>query len=243
MADSTSSVERSVRFYRRLLRAYPRSFRQQYGDEMALVFRELAMRAWQRDGAMGLWLLWCRALIDLVRSSPREHVAQWFGRNGGTSMDVRTMLTRHLTSDETDRHWGRVLTFISSVVIPLPIVRKCMMMQLTPAQWIIAGLATGLLTLQIMSFGLLFSLRMGKAWSRLRHDFYQCAIYVILGLAFILGIWKLRSVTTSEFEFNVGFDLLCNVVMGAMFLGTFLGIIKSSAKPQDDNPVTVKDVP
>src|SRR4051812_13998581 len=56
------------RFYRRLLWLYPREFREEYGEEMAYVFRNRAAD----EGAVRLWLA---LLGDAVRTAPREHFA------------------------------------------------------------------------------------------------------------------------------------------------------------------------
>ena len=57
-----------TRAYRRLLRLYPREFREEYGDEMASVYRHRAAD----EGAIRLWLA---LLVDVVRTAPREHVS------------------------------------------------------------------------------------------------------------------------------------------------------------------------
>lgn len=58
-------MKTSERIYRWLLRLYPRDFLDEYGQEMALVFRDRA-----RAGRTGLWL---QVLGDLVSHAPREH--------------------------------------------------------------------------------------------------------------------------------------------------------------------------
>jgi hypothetical protein len=55
----------SERIYRRLLRVYPRDFRDEYGEEMSLLFRCRAT-----DGCVRLWL---QVLGDLVFHAPKEH--------------------------------------------------------------------------------------------------------------------------------------------------------------------------
>lgn len=55
-----------ARVYRRLLSLYPREFREEYGDEMACIYRHRAAD----EGAVGLWLA---LLGDVVRTAPREH--------------------------------------------------------------------------------------------------------------------------------------------------------------------------
>jgi hypothetical protein len=70
---SPRSVESSVRVYKVLIKAYPASFRGEYGDEMALVFREQIIDAVRQRGAVGLITAWLRVLGDLARSAPEEH--------------------------------------------------------------------------------------------------------------------------------------------------------------------------
>lgn len=60
MAGSSRCVERSVRIYKALIKAYPAAFRQEYGSEMIGVFRDLATDAWLRQGRIGLLMLWFR---------------------------------------------------------------------------------------------------------------------------------------------------------------------------------------
>ena len=68
-------VERLVRIYGWMIKAYPAFFRRAYGDEMNWVFRDLAAEAWRRRGRFGLLALWFRVMLDLARSVPREHLA------------------------------------------------------------------------------------------------------------------------------------------------------------------------
>jgi putative ABC transport system permease protein len=57
-----------ARVYRRLLSLYPREFREEYGDEMAGVYRD-------RAADEGPVRLWPALLGDLLRTAPREHVS------------------------------------------------------------------------------------------------------------------------------------------------------------------------
>jgi putative ABC transport system permease protein len=67
-------MRRSERIYRRLLRLYPGDFREEYGQEMTLLFRARAT-----DGLLRLWF---QVLGDLLFHAPREH---W----GTMKQDVR----------------------------------------------------------------------------------------------------------------------------------------------------------
>jgi putative ABC transport system permease protein len=58
-------VGRSERIYRCLLHFYPRDFRDEYAEEMSLLFRARAS-----EGSIGLWL---QVVGDLVFHAPKEH--------------------------------------------------------------------------------------------------------------------------------------------------------------------------
>jgi putative ABC transport system permease protein len=56
------------RWYRRLLRFYPRDFRDQFGGEMTQLYRD-------RGREEPWWSLWCSLVLDLLRTAPSEHLA------------------------------------------------------------------------------------------------------------------------------------------------------------------------
>jgi predicted permease len=58
-------MKTSERIYRWLLRLYPRDFREEYGHEMSLLFRDRATG--------GVFRLWLQVLGDLMFHAPREH--------------------------------------------------------------------------------------------------------------------------------------------------------------------------
>ena len=57
-----------TRLYRRLLSLYPREFREEYGDEMARVYRE-------RAADEGVLRQWPGLVADLLRTAPGEHLS------------------------------------------------------------------------------------------------------------------------------------------------------------------------
>jgi hypothetical protein len=57
------------RFFAALCRLYPRSFRDEYGDEMLVTFRE--MHDARQDGPIGFWRL---IVLDLVRSAALQRL-------------------------------------------------------------------------------------------------------------------------------------------------------------------------
>src|SRR5688572_13694029 len=58
-------MKMSERLYRWLLRFYPREFRDEYGDEMSLLFRDRS-----QEGRLTLWL---QVAGDLLLHAPGEH--------------------------------------------------------------------------------------------------------------------------------------------------------------------------
>jgi hypothetical protein len=72
MIDSSRCIDWSTRLYRFLLKAYPVEFREAFGDEMTLIFREMAAEAWHRHGLSGLIFIWFRILADFSVSAPHQ---------------------------------------------------------------------------------------------------------------------------------------------------------------------------
>jgi len=65
--------------YSILLLAYPRQFRREYGPQMALLLVDCQRQARNRPALLRLWL---RALVDLVRTVPVEHLQNMREENG-----------------------------------------------------------------------------------------------------------------------------------------------------------------
>jgi lipopolysaccharide/colanic/teichoic acid biosynthesis glycosyltransferase len=64
----------SDRVYRLLLAAYPPRFRQDYGAQMAQLFRDCCRDMYRERGTAGLLCLWGRTLGDLAVTAMKEHV-------------------------------------------------------------------------------------------------------------------------------------------------------------------------
>jgi putative ABC transport system permease protein len=56
------------RWYRRLLRLYPKDFREEFGGEMTRLYRD-------RGREESAWSLWRSLIVDLIRTAPSEHVS------------------------------------------------------------------------------------------------------------------------------------------------------------------------
>ncbi len=70
------AVDLSIPVYRALLHVYPRRFRLQYRDEMAILFRDSCREAYRERGSLGLVPAWGRALMDLGSNAPGECVSE-----------------------------------------------------------------------------------------------------------------------------------------------------------------------
>ena len=76
----SKAVVASLRFYRRLLAAYPKAHREEYGGAMEQLFRDQCRAAWCAGHHRGLALLWLRVLPDLLKSSFLEQLSALKGR-------------------------------------------------------------------------------------------------------------------------------------------------------------------
>jgi capsular polysaccharide biosynthesis protein len=85
-APDSKPVALSGRLFQRLLAAYPKAHRREYGLPMAQLFRDQCRDAWRRRRGWGLIWLWLRVLPDLIKTSVVEHLS--------TLKERRTMLAR-----------------------------------------------------------------------------------------------------------------------------------------------------
>lgn len=65
----------SQRIYERLLLAYPKSHREEYGPAMSQLFRDQCRDAWNESQNWGVMKLWLRVLPELVKTSFIERLA------------------------------------------------------------------------------------------------------------------------------------------------------------------------
>lgn len=71
-------VTTSTKLYATLVRLYPQRFREAFGDELQLVFRDCARDGFQRAGAWGVLHVWLGVLPDLVNSAAEQHAGEDF---------------------------------------------------------------------------------------------------------------------------------------------------------------------
>jgi len=62
-SERSWAIRLSIQLYRRLLVAYPDTFRREYGAHMAQVFADCCREAAHADGVVGLWRYWRWLLV------------------------------------------------------------------------------------------------------------------------------------------------------------------------------------
>lgn len=94
----------SAKVYQLLLLAYPTQFQQEYGLQMAQVFRDCCLRTIRQRGTSGMLKLWVITLLDLVQSVVAEH------------MQKETQMKREMKPEDIRRAgWALILGAISFV--------------------------------------------------------------------------------------------------------------------------------
>ena len=84
-AEANSRVDRHERLYRKLLIAYPRGFRDEYGDDLVQGFRDLMLFSTDGRG------VWWRTIRDIFASAPKQR-ASMFSRGPKTPIVVVFLL-------------------------------------------------------------------------------------------------------------------------------------------------------
>ena len=74
MRTPPPAIRVSLRVYRNLVRLYPPSFRERFGEAMEATFRDAVLAAHARAGVPGLTRLWLRIAKDLAVSATRERI-------------------------------------------------------------------------------------------------------------------------------------------------------------------------
>ena len=75
-ADADSrAIALSLRVFQRLLTAYPKAHRREFGAAMAQLFADQCRDSWRAGRGWGLTWLWLRVLPDLVKTSVLEHIS------------------------------------------------------------------------------------------------------------------------------------------------------------------------
>ena len=95
----------SERVYRALLAAYPRGFRDAYGQQMEQTFRDQGREERRRGGVIGLVRFWARTAVDLGSTAAVERI------------DERRLARRHREGKMTARR----LAWAGSTLVSAPL--------------------------------------------------------------------------------------------------------------------------
>jgi capsular polysaccharide biosynthesis protein len=93
---SNRALAVSQKIYGRLLSAYPKAHRKEYGPAMAQLFRDQCRDSWDESRGWGMAKLWLHVLPDLINTSIIEHLSNLNPRK--SMSDKMTALFRPLTS-------------------------------------------------------------------------------------------------------------------------------------------------
>lgn len=99
MKDLPAPVLRAARLYQRLLSLYPKNHRQEFGEWMAQVFRDVCLSAYHTDGQRGISQVWLRTIPDLTRTVMQEHnyeIKRWLMKKDRSANGIEPRSTMGL---------------------------------------------------------------------------------------------------------------------------------------------------
>lgn len=86
MQNTSRTLIASDRIYCFLLLAYPRSFRLEWGADMAQVFRDECRAGLEHYGLIGLMQIWLSTLYDWLTTAFEQHIEEAFHMSGQTKV-------------------------------------------------------------------------------------------------------------------------------------------------------------
>ncbi len=241
MANSPRIVQWTVRIYKTLIKSYPASFNKKYGDEMVVIFRELAADAHRRRGIVGLIAACFCVLLDLARTVPKEHLTEW-NNQGEIAMSFRSLLTRKIGPDHINPRWSRMWVIVFSFILTALYIKALTNMKLTNFELICGILLIMAMTLQGIFYGLLLPLFHQTNSSRYNNSISQIAIYAASVIVMTLGILGLMSIVQTEFQVFIGVLLSLNVMMNGCCIAGILPILQANSTKNIEQQQTKRTV-
>jgi hypothetical protein len=110
MGESSTSRALTVsqKIFERLLLAYPKAHRVEYGPAMAQLFRDQCRVAWSESQSWGVMKVWLRVLPDLVNTSIAERLS---------ALNERKSMSEKLASLFRFRQATPLSTFVAVLVV------------------------------------------------------------------------------------------------------------------------------
>jgi len=125
--------------------------------------------------------------------------------------------------------------FAYSLLLPIPFIYKFASLNLTAAQWLFGILVIVALMLQMITFGLVFPLLdKPTGHSRFYMTIGQIVINTCSALVFVLGIWTLKWIVTSEYDLLFSITLLLEVMLSGMFIAGILPILQAARRERQE---------
>lgn len=227
MSAPSCYVEQSIRIYAAITRAYPASFRKEYADEMVLVFRDMATEAWQRQGHIGLLLLWFRVLGDFLWTVPKEHLRAHNAPEGGVAMEIRSLLMRKIVPDP-GFCWLLIVSVPPMLLSECCIIGKLMSMNLTSSQLVLGLLLAAALGLHLIGLLLLTPLTGRTDCPKHHATIGQVVLYGIALVLLVGGIRMLGSIPATEYELILGLLVLFELMVTLMGIAQILPFLQNA---------------
>lgn len=190
-------IDRGEQIYRRLLVAYPRDFRDEYGEDLVQSFRDLMVFTTDGRG------VWWRTVRDLVSSATRERASMFSGGRGprlGVVFVLAAIVVATLTGGVAAGGTGigvPVILLPTIVLIGLPVYGITRFHR----AWLIRRTTGGAIAGQVAA-GVASFLPAAVSLVLLRED-AGYFVFVAVGLALIVGgalgvIWAVVALATSR---------------------------------------------
>lgn len=75
-------IRRSEHFYSFIVKFYPKSYREEFGEEMKYVFSESLKDAYKEHGEQGIFTLWISTIVDTAKSLSMQYAQNQKGGDG-----------------------------------------------------------------------------------------------------------------------------------------------------------------
>lgn len=161
---------KSERIYAFFLDLYPKSYRQEFREEMKYVFSQSLKETYKKDGDEGISTFWGRIFLDIARSLFKEHLEN---REGGDSLMAKS--NNFITKN---KNIVRVAVIVGLVLL-VPLFGNMFM----------AGWSWGVADFVIMG-GLLFATGLAADYARrkIKNPMHRYLVIAIIILALFL-LW------------------------------------------------------
>jgi hypothetical protein len=231
-------VRRSARVYEKLILAYPAAFRKKFAREMVDIFRDLTANAWRRRGLLGLSTTCFHVLVDLARTVPQEHVAEWKNHKGNFAMSLKSLMLRKFGPDpETfNPRWSQALFLVVSTFLMAIFLRKLLSMNLMGIELLFGILVAASMMLQGIAQALFQPLLMKNIPAVFKNSPMQIAIYTASALATVFGIWSLQWMVQTEYQLILGIMLFMDVMLGGNFIAAILPLVQAHRAQKIEPP-------